>query len=240
MKVVLQQEVDNLGLAGDVVDVADGYGRNYLLPRGMAILATAGAMKQAQAMTRARKVEESKTIDDAYEMKRQIEERTLKVEARVDERGHLYGSVGRGDVVRVLKQRGHRIEEKRVDLRSNIKEIGTYEIEVQVHPQVLATVTLDVLDETGEVIAGQIETTPVAPPPLPGEIDPDAAPAAAAEAGGTDELSADELERLAAQALEAAQEFDQADDVDEGSDQDSTDASPETSPDTTEAATSDA
>ncbi len=228
MKVVLQQEVDNLGLAGDVVDVADGYGRNYLLPRGMAILATRGAMKQAEAMTRARKVEESKTIDDAYEMKAQIEERTLKVEARVDERGHLYGSVGRGDVVRVLKQRGHRIEEKRVELRSNIKEIGTYEIEVQVHPQVMATVTLDVLDETGEVIAGQIDTAPAAPPPLPGEIDPDADPAAVAEADGTEELSADELERLAAQALEAAQEFDQAD----ASDDDAADA--------TEAATSDA
>ncbi|MBY5163101.1 50S ribosomal protein L9 [Salsipaludibacter albus] len=240
MKVVLQQEVDNLGLAGDVVDVADGYGRNYLLPRGMAILASKGAMKQAQAMTRARKVEESETIDDAYEMKRQIEERTLKVEVRVDERGHLYGSVGRGDVVRVLKQRGHRLEEKRVELRSNIKEIGTYEIEVQVHPQVMATVTLDVLDETGEVIAGQIEETPIAPPPLSGEIDPDVDPAAAAEADGTDELSSDELERLAAQALEAAQEFDDSDTSDdETSDEASEDAS-NTDDAAAEAATSDA
>ncbi len=83
MKVILKQEVDNLGLAGDVVDVANGYGRNYLLPRGMAILATKGSMKEATAMLRSRKAKEAATLGDATAYKDALEARTLRVEVRV-------------------------------------------------------------------------------------------------------------------------------------------------------------
>lgn len=209
MKVVLKQEVDNLGLAGDVVDVADGYGRNFLLPRGMAILATKGSMKQAQSMTRSRKVEEAKTIDDAYARKAEIEEMTLKIEARVDDRGRLYGSVGTADIARVLKARGHRIEPKRIELKSNIKDIGPYEVEVQVHPQVMATANLDVLDEEGEVIFGQISAPEVAP--LPGEV---------VEAEVSDEAEdidapTSSIDSLVDQALEAAESLPSDDEGDD-------------------------
>ncbi len=209
MKVVLKEEVDNLGLAGDVVDVADGYGRNYLLPRGKAILATKGSIKQAGSMTRARKVEEAKTIDDAYEAKNLIEDMTLKIEARVDERGRLYGSVGTADIARVLKERGHRIEPKRIELRSNIKDIGTYEVEVQVHPQVMATATLDVLDEEGEVIAGQIAAPEVAP--LPGEV----VEGEVSEEAEDVDAPTSSLDSLVDQAIEAAEEYgdDESDDA---------------------------
>lgn len=201
MKIILTQEVDNLGLAGDVVDVANGYGRNFLLPRGMAILATKGAMRQAAALTRSRKVVESQTLDQAVEYRTTLEDRVLRIPARVDERGHLYGSVTVNDVHRVLKERGHDIERKRIDLKGSIKEIGTYEVPVQVHPQIMATVTFDVVDEEGLVIAGQIEAPVVAP--LPGEVVEDA-PAADAEGGDAD----DELARLEAEALAAAAELD--------------------------------
>lgn len=151
MKVILKREVDNLGLAGDVVDVADGFGRNFLLPRGMAILATRGAMREAEAITRARKAREARTVDEAQEYKDLLESRTLRIPARVDERGHLYGSVSAVDVHRVLRERGHDIERRRVDLKGTIKEIGTYEVPVQVHPQVIAIVPVDVVDEEGKV-----------------------------------------------------------------------------------------
>lgn len=214
MKVVLKEEVDNLGLAGDVVDVADGYGRNYLLPRGMAILATKGSMKQATTMTRSRKVEEAKTIDDAYDRKAEIEDMTLMIEARVDERGRLYGSVGTADIARVLKERGHRIEPKRIDLRSNIKDIGTYDVEVQVHPQVMATATLDVLDEEGEVIAGQIKAPEVAP--LPGELVEAEEDGDGEDGEDGEELDIDaptsSLDSLVDQAIEAAEEYAETDD----------------------------
>ena len=151
MKVILKEEVDNLGLAGDVVDVADGYGRNFLLPRGLAIKATKNAMREAAALTRARKAREAETLDDAQEMKDAIEARTYRIEARVDEAGHLYGSVRPDDVHRVLKERGHDIEKKRILLSSPIKVLGTYEIEVRVHPQVHATIEVEVVDEEGKV-----------------------------------------------------------------------------------------
>lgn len=222
MKVILKQEVDNLGLAGDVVDVADGYGRNFLLPRGMAIVATRGAMREAEALTRARKAVEAKTIDSAQASKEAIENRVLQVKARVDERGHLYGSVGVGDIHRVLRERGHQIEKKRIDLRSSIKEIGTYEVPIQVHPQVEAIATVEVLDEEGLVIAGQI-AEPEAPPPLIGEEQPaDEAELvdAAAEQNQEAEPQIDSVEDLVSQALEAAEEYEteQADEAESGSD----------------------
>lgn len=197
MKVILKSEVDNLGLPGDVVDVADGFGRNYLLPRGMAILATRGAMKEADALTRSRKVRESKTLTGANAAKDILESRTLRIAARVDDRGSLYGSVGAHDVQRVLKERGHEIERRRIDLKGTLKEIGTYEIPVQVHPQVVAVVTVDVVD-----VEGKVTRAGGAP-----EVEDEAAVIeAAAEAAADTETDVD---ALAEQALEAAQEFEQ-------------------------------
>ncbi len=222
MKVILKQEVDNLGLAGDVVDVANGYGRNYLLPRGMAIRATRGAMKEAEALTRSRKAVEAETRGSAEAAKDAIEGRVLQITARVDERGHLYGSVGVNDIHRVLRERGHQIEKKRIDLKGTIKEIGTYEIPIQVHPQVEALATGEVLDEEGEVIAGQITEPEV--PPLPGEVtesaegeageaaDTTEATEAPEGAADTDEPVIDSVESLVEQALEAAEEYDEESD----------------------------
>jgi large subunit ribosomal protein L9 len=197
MKVILKSEVDNLGLPGDVVDVADGYGRNYLLPRGYAILATKGAMKEAEALTRSRKAREAQTVGDAEAAKEAIEARTLRLPARVDERGHLYGSISANDVHRVLRERGHIVERKRVELRGSIKQIGEYQIPVHVHPQVTATVTVEVVDEEGKVgVHG----------PLEPEVDEAAVEAAAADAA---EGSATDVDALAEQALEAAKAYEQ-------------------------------
>lgn len=192
MKVILKSEVDNVGLPGDVVDVADGYGRNFLIPRGMAILASKGAMKEAEAITRSRKVQESKTLGSAEAAKETLESRTLRIEARVDERGHLYGSVSTQDIARVLKERGHDIPAKRIEMRGTFKEIGTYEVPVRVHPQVTATIQVEVVDEEGivGVEAPEVDEEEVAE-----------AAAAAAEGSETDE------DVLAEQALEAAEEY---------------------------------
>lgn len=169
MKLILKREVDNLGLPGDVVEVADGYGRNYLLPRGYAIIATKGAMREAEALLRSRKVREAETLGEATAAKEALESRTLRITARVDERGQLYGSVSAQDVAGVLKQRGHDIPRKRIELKGSIKQIGTYELPVHVHPQVTATVVVEVLDEEGKVtrdasglhVEGQEEPAPI-------------------------------------------------------------------------------
>ena len=201
MKVILKSEVDNLGLAGDVVDVADGFARNYLLPRGMAIKATQGAMKEAHALTRSRKAAESKTLGAAESAKEILESRTLRIAARVDDRGSLYGSVSAVDVARVLKDRGHDIPRKRIDLKGTIKVIGTYEIPVQVHPQVIANVALEVVDEEGVVTVTEggaiVNADEVEPPPLLTE--------------GAE--SAEELEALKQEAIEAAEALDEEGDL---------------------------
>jgi large subunit ribosomal protein L9 len=150
MKLILTDEVENLGLAGDVVTVAAGYGRNYLLPRGLAIPATRGAMKEAAALTRSRKAREAKTLDGALAAKTALESRTLRIEARVDDRGRLYGSVGAADVHRVLKERGHEVERRRIDLKGGIKQVGTHQVPVRVHPQVTAMVSVEIVDAEGD------------------------------------------------------------------------------------------
>jgi large subunit ribosomal protein L9 len=157
VKVILKDEVDNLGLPGDVVDVADGYGRNYLIPRGLAIQATTGALKEAETLTRARKAREAKTLGTAEEFKQILESRTLRVPARVDEKGTLYGSVGASEIQEVLKERGHDIERRRIELHRPIKAIGGYTVVVHVHPQVSAEVDIEVVDAEGKVTLESLE-----------------------------------------------------------------------------------
>lgn len=209
MKIILKEEVDNLGLAGDIVEVADGYGRNYLIPRGMAIIATPGAEKEATALLRSRKAREAATLDDAQAMKDVLESRTLLIQARVDERGHLYGSVGAGDVHKVLRERGHDIERKRIDLKT-IKDIGEYEVPVQVHPQVVATVPVEVVDVEGEVTLESLAAGDEPPPPLVGE---EGEEPTTPETTAGEEVSADEVEALAQQALDAARAFEQEQEI---------------------------
>ena len=155
MKLILTDEVEDLGYAGDVVDVAAGYGRNFLLPRGLAIPATKGAMKEAEALTRARRAREAKTLDGARAAKEALEARVLRIEVRVDDRGRLYGSVGAADVHRVLRERGHEVDRRRVDLKGGIKQVGRYQVPVRVHPQVVAQVTVEVVDAEADERAAE-------------------------------------------------------------------------------------
>jgi large subunit ribosomal protein L9 len=160
------------------------------------MLATPGAMKQAEALTRSRKAREAKTLDSAQASKAALEARSLRIPVRVDERGGLYGSVTANDVQRVLKERGHDIPRKRIELKGSIKEIGTYEVPVHVHPQVAATVVVDVVDQEGRLSrdAGG------------GLVDAEAVAAAAEQVA---EGSDTDTEALKQQALEAAEQYEQ-------------------------------
>ncbi len=224
MKIILKEEVDNLGLAGDIVEVADGYGRNYLIPRGKAIIATPGAEKEAKALLRSRKAREAATLDDAQAMKDTLESRTLRVEKRVDDRGHLYGSVGRGDIHDVLRQRGHDIQAKRIVFGKPVKEIGEYEVPVQVHPQVMATVTYEVVDVEGEVTLESLAAAKQAEEPGPPLLDEEGNLITEPVEGDADTTDTTDVEALAQQALEAARQFEaeatgDADDEDDEDDE---------------------
>jgi len=146
MKVILTQEVSNLGSPGDIVDVADGYGRNYLVPQSLAILATRGAEKQIATIKRAREVREVRDAGHARELASTLSSLTVTLPVRAGDGGKLFGSVTTADVVAaVSKAGGPKIDKRRVVLTTPIKTLGSHKISVKIHAEVDATVTLEVV-----------------------------------------------------------------------------------------------
>ncbi|MFN8087617.1 MAG: 50S ribosomal protein L9 [Mycobacterium sp.] len=151
MKLILTAEVDHLGTAGDTVEVKDGYGRNYLLPRGLAIVATRGAEKQADGIRRAREAKVVRDRAHADEIKAAIDALgavSLPVQAAADS-GKLFGSVSAGDVVAAIKKAGGPSLDKRIVRmpKAHIKATGAHTIAVHLHPEVNVDVTLDVVSQ---------------------------------------------------------------------------------------------
>ncbi|BBZ78565.1 50S ribosomal protein L9 [Mycolicibacterium anyangense] len=149
MKLILTAEVDHLGVPGDTVEVKDGYGRNYLLPRGLAIVASRGAQKQADEIRRAREVKTIRDREHAVEVKTAIAALgavTLPVKAAGDS-GKLFGSVTANDIVSAIKKAGGPALDKRaVQLpKAHIKATGSHTVGVHLHPEVNVDVTVDVV-----------------------------------------------------------------------------------------------
>ena len=146
MKLILTQEVAGLGAAGDVVEVKDGYGRNYLVPRGFAMGWTRGAEKQIVTIKRAREVRDVRDLGHAQEIKGQLEKLTVKVPARAGAGGRLFGSVTLADVVAAVKASGGPdIDKRRIELPGQIKTVGSHAVTVRLHPDVAAKIALDVV-----------------------------------------------------------------------------------------------
>jgi large subunit ribosomal protein L9 len=146
MKLILTQDVSGLGAPGDVVEVAPGYGRNYLVPQGMAIVATRGAEKQVATIRRAREVREVRDLGQANEIRAQLADLTVRLPARSGDGGRLFGSVTSSDVVAaVAKAGGPKLDRRLVTLPAPIKSLGQHDVTVKVHPDVEATVTLEVV-----------------------------------------------------------------------------------------------
>lgn len=148
MKLILTQEVSGLGDAGDVVEVKDGYGRNYLLPRGLAIGWTKGGEKQVTQIKRARKSREIRNLDHAREVKAEIEALSVSVPVKAGESGKLFGSVTTSDVMTAIKAAGGPLVEKRsVRIATPIKKTGKHKVSVDLHPDVVANVVVEVVSE---------------------------------------------------------------------------------------------
>lgn len=146
MKLILTQEVTGLGMAGDVVIVKDGYGRNYLVPRGFAIAWTKGGEKQVTQIKRARKVREIRDMSHANEVKQQLEALVVTIPAKAGESGRLFGSITAADVAAAVKAAGGpAIEKRKVALDRPIKTVGKHAAKVGVHEGVTATLTLEVI-----------------------------------------------------------------------------------------------
>jgi large subunit ribosomal protein L9 len=149
MKLILTAEVDHLGVSGDIVEVKDGYGRNFLLPRGLAIVASRGAERQAEEIRRAREAKAVQGLEHAKELKTAIEGLDaveLSVKSAGDT-GKLFGSVTAADVVAAIKKAGGpNLDKRTVQLpKAHIKSVGTHAITVRLHPDVNATVDVNVV-----------------------------------------------------------------------------------------------
>ena len=149
MKLILTAEVEHLGAPGDTVEVKDGYGRNYLLPRGLAIVASRGAERQAEEIRRARESKVIRDIEHANELKTALEglgDVTLSVNAAGDT-GKLFGSVTSADVVNAIKKAGGpNLDKRTVQLaKAHIKSVGTHPVTVKLHTGVEAKVSLNVV-----------------------------------------------------------------------------------------------
>ena len=145
MRIVLRADVDNLGNKGDLVDVADGYARNYLVPRGLALKATRGIEKQADAMRRNRDARDKRDREAAQAVADQFEGRTITVKARAGAEGKLFGSVTSVDIAdAVHKQTGIEIDRRKINLDEPLKELGGVELQLRLHPDVVANLHVEV------------------------------------------------------------------------------------------------
>jgi large subunit ribosomal protein L9 len=145
MKLILTREVAGLGLAGDIVEVADGYGRNFLVPRGAAITWTKGAEKQIAQIKRARDAREIRDLGHAREIKADLEKLSVSISARAGKDGRLFGSITANDIAAAVKDAGGpMLDRKRIRVDEHIKSIGAHSVTVDLHPDVVATIPVNV------------------------------------------------------------------------------------------------
>ena len=154
MKVILAADVEPLGKKGDVVVVKDGYARNFLVPKGLALTATKGSLRQAEQMRRAREEVEAKARDAARGRVAELEASPIYISARAGEGGKLFGSVTTSDIARALEEQlGQQVDRHDVRLDEPIRSLGTHTVTVHLHEEVNATVAVEVLaheDESAE------------------------------------------------------------------------------------------
>ena len=147
MKLILTQEVDGLGSAGDVVEVRDGYGRNYLVPRGFGIRWTRGGEKQIESIKAARASREVRDLDHAKEIKAKLEGSTVNLSVRAGEGGRLFGAVTVNDIAGAIASTigEGSIDKRKIVLGNPIKSLGSHQVTVKVHDDVEAVVNLNVV-----------------------------------------------------------------------------------------------
>ena len=146
MRIILQREVANLGAPGDVVQVADGYARNYLIPRGMAAPASRGALRHAERMKVGHEERQRKARGGAEELSARLAKMPVRLAAQAGEDGRLFGSITAHQIAeQVTEQLGEELDHRKIRLQEPIRSLGTHTVTVHLHPEVDATITLDVV-----------------------------------------------------------------------------------------------
>ena len=147
MKVILQQDVKNLGQKGDVAEVNEGYGRNFLLPRKMAVLANAENLNVAKAQAGSKARKKQQASDEAKLMAAQLEKVHITIPVKIGEGGKLFGSVTGKDISDALKKENIDIDKKKISIKGDINGTGDYEAIIKVHPEITSTIKVTVVKE---------------------------------------------------------------------------------------------
>lgn len=145
MKLILTHEVTNLGAPGDIVEVKDGYGRNFLLPRNFAIRWSKGAAKQVESIRAAREAHAVHDLEEAQSIKGNLEANPVNVPVRAGVGGRLFGAVTVSDIAEALATVGAKVDKRRIEVGNPIKSLGAHTVSVRVHPDVSAQVKLNVV-----------------------------------------------------------------------------------------------
>jgi len=149
MRVILQKPVEKLGVPGDVIEVADGYARNYLMPRGLAVKATKGGVRHVESLRRAHAVRVSKARAEAEAVAAKLTATPIKVKARVGEEGRLFGSVTASDLAEeVERQAGVKVDRHEIHLEEPIRSVGVHEVRVHLFAEVDPIVSVEVEAES--------------------------------------------------------------------------------------------
>jgi large subunit ribosomal protein L9 len=146
MKLILTAEVENLGTAGDSVEVKDGYGRNYLIPRGFAMPWTRGAEKQIDSIRKARSAREIASLEQAEAVRADLEKLKVRLRTRAGESGRLFGAVTPADIAGAVKASGGPdLDKRRIEVANPIKTVGAHKVAVRLHSEVSAKIDLEVI-----------------------------------------------------------------------------------------------
>jgi large subunit ribosomal protein L9 len=148
MKMILRDDVKDLGRAGETVSVADGYARNYLLPKKLAVLANTSNLKRLEQEVNGKKGRERRMLRDTQYMAEKLAAQPVVIETNVGEAGKLFGSVTAADIEQVLTQKGFEIDKRKIELEEPIKAVGTYTVTIKLHADVTAQITVLVQDKT--------------------------------------------------------------------------------------------
>ncbi|MBO8168640.1 MAG: 50S ribosomal protein L9 [Thermoanaerobacteraceae bacterium] len=145
MKVILKQDVKKLGRKGDVVEVSDGYARNFLLPKGLAEEATSGNMKELKKMKKAEQRRYQEEVAAAEQTRERLAASVITIKAKAGDNGKLFGSVTSKDIAEAIKNElGIKIDKRKIELDDPIKSLGSYNLKVKIHPEVHGKVTVKV------------------------------------------------------------------------------------------------
>lgn len=147
MELLLKQSIEHLGRVGDVVKVKNGYARNYLLPRGMAVMVTKANVAEIERARALALAEEQARVDTLKQLAQKLAETSVTLEGRANEEGHLFGSVSAAQIAAALRDKGFAVEERMVRLAAPLKEIGVSDVPVHLHASVETTVKVWVVQQ---------------------------------------------------------------------------------------------